>query len=173
MRLVKHPGPIFSIVLTSDFLVRVPDWANWIFVQPCGQVCVSEYEPRISAQGWVDEKISSDGLGFVEDGAYWKESLEPIQPCPTPISAPTGTYHAIHRYLISIPDDTTAVTMEADGAVVAWTKLPAYMDDTWFGRDGDPGYVVGWHAEPYRFARGTCIYVATDDSNAISHGPLQ
>lgn len=162
-----------AIFLVSDFLLKIPEWANWCMVQPSGKIILTEERPVLNQQEWVSNGRKVSDCGAVENGSYWRDSLEPIFVRAVPISAPDGIYHAIHQCKKSIPDDTQAITMETDGAVIAWRDIPAHMDGTWFGQNEELGHVVGWHANPSSHNHNICHYILSDNGRAFLSGALQ
>lgn len=164
------PGTLF---LVADLLVLVPAWARWKMVQPDGRLVLAEERPHLSRAGWVMSGHQSADGGFAEVGTRWRESLDRVRYSPCPVSAPSGLYTVVHQMRKIIPDNTRAITMEADGAILAWAHIPDCMDGTWFGRDGDTGHLVGWHANPARFNNQTCLFISVENGKLKLPSPLQ
>lgn len=164
------PGTLF---LVADLLVTVPEWARWKMVQPDGRLVLSDERPHLSRAGWVMSGPQWADGGLTEVGRRWRETLDRIRYSSCPVSAPSGLYTVVHQMRKIIPDNTRAITMEADGAILAWAHIPARMDGTWFGRDGDTGQLVGWHANPAQFNHGTCFIISVENGELKPPSPLQ
>lgn len=164
------PGTLF---LVADLLVAVPEWARWKMVQPDGRLVLAEDRPHLSRTGWVIPGRQWTDGGLAEVSPRWRETLDMISYSPSPVSAPSGLYTVVHQMRKIIPDNTRAITMEADGAIFAWAHIPDCMDGTWFGRNGDTGQLVGWHANPARFNHRACLIVSVENGELNLLSPLQ
>lgn len=162
-----------ALFLVADLLLMVPEWARWKMVQPSGHIMLTEHLPKRTSNGWATTGRQMSDCGMVEDGSLWEDSLELVRYSPCPISAPTGLYSAARQIRKMLPDDTKAITMEADGALIAWKAVPTCMDGTWFGSAGEAGNLVGWLADPESFSHNICVYVSIKDGKLLSYGHMQ
>jgi hypothetical protein len=162
-----------ALFLVADLLLMVPEWARWKMVQPSGHVMLTEHLPKRTSNGWVTTGRQMSDCGIVEDGSLWEDSLELVRYSPCPTSAPTALYSAVRQLRKILPDDTKAITMEADGAIIAWKAMPTCMDGTWFGKAGEVGIVLGWHADPHQVNHRICTYVLQADGRLVSSSIMQ
>lgn len=160
------------MVAVFDCLQQVPGWANWMAVQPSGEVMVCALPPLATEEGWHFVG-RAEAWGSVESGQEWQGSVEAIHPALT--RAPDGAaikQHCIRNYRRLLPDTTVAVTMDACGTIRAWAGMPCIGEEKWTAPDSSQSMRMGRHAHPERFNWKVLLYVHAD-AGGISHGALQ
>ncbi len=162
-----------SWFLVADFLIPVPDWARWKAVQPSGLILLTEYPPCMTEDGWVATGHQANDCGVVTDSSAWQGSLALIEDRHGPISAHAGRYCSMRQMRKHLPDTTWAITMGADGAIIAWPHVPSLMDGTWQGHDGELGQLIGWHAAPNSIHHNRCIFIESDNGRLAGSATLQ
>ena len=164
-----HSGLMFAVF---DCLQPVPDWANWMVVQPSGGVVVCALPPLEVGSGWCFVGKAEE-WGCVESGEGWRYSLETIDPATTTLPDATRVrQHCIRSYRRLLPDTTVAVTMDASGAVQAWADKPVVGGQKWISSGERQAAKLGVHAHPEGLDWKALLYVH-GEACGITQGTLQ